>query len=262
MDVSISPASTMIALNGVEIALSRRGAGRPLFLLTNEDGSEANSPFVDALAREYEVLIPEAPGFGLSPDAERITTIDDIAYLYLDLLDCLKLRDVSLVGCSLGGWIAAEMATKTCQHLRSLALIAPYGIKVGGPYDRDIADLYTLSRAEIASRSYVDPAKAPDYATMDEASLASVARSRLATVRYCWEPYMHNPKLRDRLHRISVPTLVMWGERDGIVTPDYGRAYAAAISAARFERVPGAGHFPQLEQTEAVLATLGAFLKS
>ena len=260
MDVTLPNAPKMLTLNGIEIALTRRGSGRPLLLLTNEDGSETQSDFVDALARDHEVFIPEAPGFGASPDDERITGIDDISYLYLDLLDNLKLRDVALVGCSLGGWIAAEMATKTCQHLRSLTLIAPCGIKIGGPYDRDIADVHTLSRGDVLARTYADPAKAPDYATMDEAALAVVARNRLATVRYCWEPYMHNPKLLGRLHRISVPTLLLWGAKDGIVTPEYGRAYAATISGANFEQIARAGHLPHLEQTEATLAHLRAFL--
>jgi pimeloyl-ACP methyl ester carboxylesterase len=101
----------------------------------------------------------------------------------------------------------------------------------------------------------------PNYVAMDDAAVNIIARNRLATVRYCWDPYMHNPKLRDRLHRISAPTLVLWGERDGIVTPDYGRAYAAAIPGARFEAIAAAGHVPHLEQPEIVERTLRAFLQ-
>jgi pimeloyl-ACP methyl ester carboxylesterase len=153
---SLGGSTSSLTLNGVEIALTRRGAGAPLLLLPSEDGTEAGSPLVDALAKGFEVLIPDAPGFGASPDADRITTVDDIAYLYLDLIDRLKLRDVALVGFSLGGWIAAEMATKSCQNLRALALVAPYGIKIGGPFDRDIADIYYLSRDEVTARTYAD----------------------------------------------------------------------------------------------------------
>jgi pimeloyl-ACP methyl ester carboxylesterase len=262
MDATLPHPTETITLNGIEIAVTRRGKGAPVVLLTNEDGGETHSAFADALAASHEVIVPEAPGFGTSPDDERVTSIDDIAYLYLDLLDHLKLKDAILVGCSLGGWIAAEMATKTCQHLKSLTLIGSYGIKVGGPYDRDIADIYVLPKAEIARRTYADAAKAPDYAAMDEAAVTQVARNRLATVRYCWEPYMHNPKLKGRLHRILVPTVVLWGEQDGIVAPAYGRAFAAAIPGARFQAIPGAGHLPQLERPDDVLAGLGAFLKA
>ena len=260
MDVTLASSAQSVTLNGVEVAFTKRGSGTPLLLLTSEDGNETNSDFVDALVARYEVIMPEAPGFGASPDNDRITTIDDIAYLYLDLLDRMKLRDVAMVGCGLGGWIAAEIATKTCQHLRSLTLIGSYGIKIGGPYDRDIADIYVLSKGEVAKRTYADAAKAPDYAQMDEASLQIIARNRLATVRYCWEPYMHNPKLKDRLHRISVPTVVLWGDNDGIVTPDYGRALAAAIPGAQFDLVAAAGHLPHLERTDETLAKLSKFL--
>ena len=252
----------MMTLNGIDVAVTRQGSGKPLLLLTNEDGTEAGSPLVDALAANFEVIIPAAPGFGASPDNERITTVDDIAYLYLDLIDRLKLKDVALVGLSLGGWIAAEMATKNCQNLGRIALVDPYGIKIGGPYDRDIADIYVLSRDDLTARTYGDASRAPDFAAMDDDTVRTIARNRLATVRYCWEPYMHNPKLLGRLHRISVPTLVIWGEKDGIVTPAYGRAYAAAIPGAVFETMAGAGHLPQLEQPERAAAMLRDFLKN
>ena len=262
MDVSLTQSPSMMTLNGIDVAVTRQGSGAPLLLLTNEDGTEAGSKLVDLLAKDFEVIVPDAPGFGASPDDERLTNVDDIAYLYLDLIDHLKLRDVRLVGFSLGGWIAAEMATKSCQNLGRIALVDSYGIKIGGPYDRDIADIYVLPRDDLAARTYGDPSRAPDFATMDEAAVRVIARNRLATVRYCWEPYMHNPKLLGRLHRISVPTFVVWGEKDGIVTPAYGRAYAAAIPGAVFETMAGAGHLPQLEQPERAAAMLRDFLKN
>ncbi len=250
---------------GVEIEVIRKGTSgkaSPVLLLQSEDGLEAESEFVQALAREREVIIPNPPGFGDSPEVERITTIDDIAYLWLDLLDELDLRNVLVVGCSLGGWIAAEMATKSCERIGRLVLAGATGIKIGGPFARDIADIYALNKAELTARTYAEPAAAPDYAAMADTAVERIARNRLATVKFCWEPYMHNPKLKDRLHRIAVPTLVLWGASDRIVTSDYGRAYAAAIPGAKFEVIDGAGHLPQLEQPTKTLSVLSTFLGS
>ena len=249
---------------GVEIEVIRKGqAGKsPVLLLQSEDGLEADSSFVQSLARDREVFIPNPPGFGDSPEADRITTIDDIAYLWLDLLDALDLKNVLVVGCSLGGWIAAEMATKSCARIGRLVLAGATGIKLGGPFARDIADIYVLNKAELAARTYAEASAAPDYAAMSDAAVERIARNRLATVKFCWEPYMHNPKLKDRLHRVTVPTLVLWGASDRIVTPDYGRAYAAAIPGAKFEVIEGAGHLPQLEQPEKALSVLSTFLGS
>lgn len=247
-------------LHGVEIGLERRGRGRPLLVLPGEDGLELDMPFLDALARTRELIIPEAPGFGATPENARIESADDLAYLWLDLLDALDLTGLDAIGFSLGGWVLAEMATKSCARLGKLILVAPYGIKVGDAYTRDIADLFVLNKAEIAKRMWHDPAKAPDFAQMAEDKLTRIAQNRLATTKLAWEPYLHNPKLKDRLHRISRPTLVVWGESDGIVTPDYGRAYAAAIPGARFEAVAAAGHLPHAEQPDKVLTLVGGFL--
>jgi pimeloyl-ACP methyl ester carboxylesterase len=251
-----------VNLHGVEVALARRGHGAPLLFLQSEDGIEADAPLVDALARDFELIIPDPPGFGASPESPRITTIDDIAYLYLDLLDALDVTSIPVIGCSLGGWIAAEMATKSCERIGRIALIGAYGIKVGGTFARDIADIYVLSRTEVTARTYADGTRAPDYAAMDDAVVERIARNRLATVKYGWEPYMHNPKLKDRLHRIAVPALVLWGAQDRIVAPDYGRAYAAAIPGARFELIDAAGHLPHWEQPDRVVSSVRAFLGS
>lgn len=250
---------------GVEIEIIRKatsGNASPVLLLQSEDGLEVESEFMQALARDHEVFIPNPPGFGDSPEAERITTIDDIAYLWLDLLDELDLKNVLVMGCSLGGWIAAEMATKSCARIGRLVLAGATGIKIGGPFARDIADIYVLNKAELTTRTYADVSAAPDYAAMPDAAVERIARNRLATVKFCWEPYMHNPKLKDRLHRITVPTLVLWGANDRIVTTDYGRAYADAIPGAKLEVIEGAGHLPQLEQPTKTLCALSTFLGS
>ena len=100
-----------------------------------------------------------------------------------------------------------------------------------------------------------------DYPSMPESKLEIIARNRETTARFCWEPYMHHPRLRRRLHRIDVPTLVVWGEKDGIVTKDYGKAYAKAIPGAKFVAIANAAHFPHVEAPERFMKEVGAFIR-
>jgi pimeloyl-ACP methyl ester carboxylesterase len=191
-----------------------------------------------------------------------MTTVDDLAYFYLDLLDALKLDGAVVVGVQLGGWIAAEMAVKSTARIAKLVLADAVGIKPGGRETRDIADIYAITDKTLAELVYADPAKmAVESKTLPEGDLVSMARSRESTGRYAWSPYMHNPKLLGRLHRIDKPALVLWGEADRVATPDYGRAYAAAIPGARFETIAGAGQLPHLEQPEAFAHRVVEFIE-
>jgi pimeloyl-ACP methyl ester carboxylesterase len=253
----------LVDLGGVRLEVHRRGEGSPLLLLPGEEMLELEAPFLDELAADHELIIPAPPGFGRSERPDWITSPDDISYLYLDLVERLALRRLLVVGCSLGGWLAAELATKNASFIERLILVAPYGVKVGGPTDRDIADIWMLPRDRVMALKWFDPQKGRrDYRAMPEERLAIIARNSESFARFCWEPYMHNPELRHRLHRVTPPALLVWGENDGIVTPDYGRAYAAMIPGARFELIRAAGHYPHLEQPGEFIQRLRAFLQS
>ena len=180
-----------------------------------------------------------------------MTTVDDLAYFYLDLIEQLDLADTIVVGVSLGAWLAAEIAVKSTQRISHLVLANPVGIKISGRESRDIADIFALTEEQLAELAYFDPAVGKyDYKAMPEAEVRAVARNREATARYGWSPYMHDPKLKQRLHRIRVPTLILWGTADRIVARPYGQAYCAAIPGARFQAIERAGHFPHLEQPD------------
>ena len=250
-----------VKLGGITLEVERRGSGKPLLLLTGEEQFELEAPFVDELAKSYEVIIPSPPGFGNSERPDWITSPDDISYMYLDLIDELSLKDVIVVGFSLGGWIAAEMATKDDSAIAKLVLADAYGVKIGGPSDRDILDIWTSHPAKVAAAKWADPAKGErDYSKMSDEQLTIVARNIESFARFCWEPYMHNPKLKHRLHAIKVPTLLIWGEKDGVVAPSYGEGYAKLIPGARFTTVPGAGHYPQIEASDAFMSQLRGFI--
>jgi pimeloyl-ACP methyl ester carboxylesterase len=251
-----------ITVHDVKLEVVERGQGRPILFLHGEDGIDPQAPFLDLLANSGHVLAPSHPGFGHSPEVDWIDTVDDLSYLYLDFLAMQNLQDVIVIGCSLGGWIAAEMAVKSTERIAKLVLVAPVGIKVGDRETRDIPDIFALSPNEVARLKYHDPAFATvDHTKLSDAQLTAMARNREATVLYAWEPYFHNPKLRRRLRRIDVPTLLLWGTKDQFVTPGYyGAAYREAIPGARLETIERAGHLPHIEQPAAVVERVQVFL--
>jgi len=246
---------------GIRLELRRFGRGRPLLLLHSEEALECEPPFLDLLIVDREVIIPLPPGFGRSERPDWVSAPDDIAYVYLELIDRLKLGGVDVLGCSLGGWIALEMATKEPTVFSRMALVAPYGAKFGGPTERDIADIWMLPPAEVTRRKWFDPKKGErDYKAMPEERLSIIARNNESFARFCWEPYMHNPKLKHRLGRVKAKTLLLWGENDGIVTPAYGRAFAEHVPEASFVTIAQAGHYPHIEQPAEFMRHLRGFL--
>jgi pimeloyl-ACP methyl ester carboxylesterase len=259
--VAVKAAKELIALTGMKIEVERRGRGAPLMLLYSEEALELQAPLVDELAETHELLIVSPPGFGASERPLWLTDPNDLAFACLELADRLKLRDATVLGFSLGGWIAAEMAAMDDAFISKLVLVAPYGIKLGGPTDRDIADIWLTHPDRVQAMKWHDPKRgAQNFEAMRDEALAIIARNQETTARFCWRPYMHNPKLAHRLQRISVPTLLVWGESDCIVTPAYGRGYAGLIPGARLEVIPSAGHFPHLEEPRRFMAVLKAFI--
>ncbi|MDB5406849.1 MAG: alpha/beta hydrolase fold protein [Rhodospirillales bacterium] len=240
-----------VAVNGIEIEVIRRGAGRPLLFLHPGIGIAPEAPVLDYLAEGVEVIAPSHPGFGHSQLPATMTHIDDLAYFYLDFLETFDLREVIVVGVSFGAWIAAEVAVKSTERISRLVLADAVGVKIGDRTSRDIADIFAMTDTQFAEMAYHDPRVGQrDTTALSEAELLTMARNREATARFGWIPYMHDPKLKDRLHRVRVPTLVLWGESDRIVTPKYGRAFCDALPDARFELIELAGHFPHIEQPE------------
>jgi pimeloyl-ACP methyl ester carboxylesterase len=256
----IDAAPTSFSVGGLRIEMLERGHGRPLLFLHPEIGIEPSAAVLGELARGGRVIAPSHPGFGRSEIAKSMTSVDDLAYFYLDLLDALDLTDVVLIGVSLGGWIAAAIAIKTTQRISRLVLANPVGIKVSDRETRDMVDIWSISDAEFAALAYVDPRVGlRDYKAMADADVIAVARNREATARIAWSPYMHDPKLKGRLHRIGVPTLLLWGAGDRLLSEPYGRAYCAAIAGARFDTIERAGHFPHIEQPEEFARRVLAF---
>ena len=251
-----------IEIAGISVEALVAGAGPPLLFLHGGDYVAQNRPFIDRLAKNFRVIAPRPPGFGNTPRPPWFRSVGDIAYLCLDLLDRLDLRDATVVGSSFGGWVALETAVRSTARIGRLVLIDSLGVKFGDREERDIADVYALPADEVLRRTFSDPARfAPDYAALGDAELQAIARDREATALYGWKPYMHNPALVHWLHRITVPGLVLWGDKDGIVAPSYGEKLAASLPNAHFESIPGAAHYPQIEQPEAVADRIARFVQ-
>jgi pimeloyl-ACP methyl ester carboxylesterase len=250
-----------ISIAGVSLEVEERGDGPPLLFLHPGEGLQPQREWLDLLAQRFCVIAPHHPGWGNSSLPDWLSTVDDLAYLYLDLASTLGLEDAVLVGACFGGWIAAEMAVRDTRRFAHLALVDPLGIKVGGVTERDIADMHAIPRDEYVRLAWADPAKGErDLMQMPETELASIARGREAFARFGWKPYMHNPHLKRWLHRIDVPTLLLWGEQDGIVRPSYGEAWLTEIRGARMDVIANAGHFPHWEQPRGFADRIARFI--
>jgi pimeloyl-ACP methyl ester carboxylesterase len=249
-----------ITVSGVTLEIEEKGQGRPLLFLHPGEGLQPDRPWLDRLARHHRVIAPHHPGFGGSALPDWLGTVDDLAYLYLDLAASLQLQDAVLIGACFGGWVAAEIAVRNTQRFAGLLLSAPLGIKAGGVLDRDITDMHAIPRADFMRLAWADPAKGEiDYTQLPETELAAIARGREALCVFGWKPYMHNPRLKRWLHRIDIPTHLLWGEQDGIVSLAYGEAWKAEIPGATLETIPSAGHYPHWEQPDAFVRALLAF---
>lgn len=253
-------AAPFVSVNAIKTEMVRRGRGAPLLFLHPELGIAPDAPAIDRLAAKFDVVAPSLPGYGHTELPRSWSSVDDLAYFTLDLIETLDLREIVLVGVSIGGWVAAEVATKSTERIRTLVLANPSGIKTGGPTHRDMVDVFALPQKELEAAAFHDPSHArfdPKSASEDEVFVR--LRNRESTVLFGWSPYMYNPKLLGRLHRIKVPTLVLWGASDRIAPADYGRAYARAIPGARFETIERAGRFPHIEQPQEFASRIAAF---
>jgi pimeloyl-ACP methyl ester carboxylesterase len=255
-----SQSLTVDGLGPVDVTYTERGAGLRLFLVLHGGaGPQSVSGFADLLAESEHsrVITPTHPGFGGTARPEGLATIRGLATLYIALLDRLELTDVTVIGNSIGGWICAEMAVRGSTRIGCIVLVDAVGIQVPG---HPVADFFALTMDQVAEFSYHDPDKFRiDVSKMPPAQQAAMAGNRAALAVYGGTPSMGDPTLRERLKGVSVPTLVLWGESDRIVDPDYGRAYADAIPTARFQLLTRTGHVPQIESPELVLSAIRDF---
>jgi len=250
-----------VTVRGVRVEFTQCGRGRDILFLPSGFWLAEEHSFIEQLSKLGRVIAPTHPGFGDHDAPAQLTSVDDIAYLYLDLMDELDLQNVLLVGASFGGWVAAEMMVKGAERVESLALLSPFGVKAGAREERAITDIFATPDAKLAERTYVNPGHFQrELKDLDDRQLGRRVRSREALARYGWSPYMHDPKLPGRLHRVMVRSIVLRGAQDGMVSEACCRRYAESLSNAEFSAVKGAAHLPHVEQPEVVISHLSKLL--
>jgi pimeloyl-ACP methyl ester carboxylesterase len=259
--------TTIMKIAGIDLEVLDSGDGnaaksKPLLFLHSGMGYDPWQPFVEQVAKRRRVIAPSHPGFGKSSLPEWLDSIDDIAYLHLELLDRLGVEQADMVACSVGGWIGVEMASKAPQRFRKLALIGPVGVKLGSADKLDIPDVFAMPQADFDKLVYKDPTRVlPDFSKLPDEELAAIFRARETLALLVWEPWMHNTKLKRRLHRIGAPALFVRGDSDGLVSASYLDGYAKLLPNAQTMTIAGAGHLPHLEQPQALGAAIGDFLE-
>jgi len=254
----IEPTLSTITVCGASVPVKRAGAGATMLMLHGSGGAPRFLPAMQALAQKFEVIVPQAPGFGGGDPPAWLETVSDLANFYLDFLDTLDLRQVHLVGLSLGGWIAADLAVRNASRLASLTLVDAPGIHVAGI---EHLDPFLLSEEQAVRETYFEPKLADEAvarALVPENEDVRLANQRMVA-KLAWQPRYHDPQLQRWLHRIRIPTLILWGENDRLFPPAYGEAWHTAIAGSRIVVLPRCGHLPIQERPEAFVSIVTEF---
>lgn len=253
----------MVEVAGTRLELVRGGTGEPLLILHDELGHPGWLRFHETLAQHNTLYVPSHPGFGGSRRLDWIMNMRDLAGWYLEALDELELGQVSVIGFSFGGWLAAEMATMNPQQFKRLVLVGAAGIR---PPQGEILDMFLVVAKEYLAASYLDFANTPEFLrvcpdepTPEQAELWEVAREEAC--RLTWKPYMHYPALPHLLVRLKrLPTLIVWGGQDAIVPLSAAQVYQESIEGSRLVILDGCGHHPEIEKADEFVRLVTGFL--
>lgn len=254
------------------VQLRRGGSGDPLVYLHSAAGEGEGLVLFNELADSYDFYAPIFPGFGESEGIEQIDDIEDAVFHLLDLFDRLGLRSPAVMGLSLGGWMAAELATRYPERVSRLVLINPAGLYIEGA---PIKDIFGRSPAAMCEDLFYDKSHPVaqmmlqmDKTMADTANLAHLPfemleptlKAMAASARLGWNPYLHNPKLRRRLHRITAPTLVIRAVHDTLIPEPHAKAFAEEIPGAQYAEVPEVAHMITIERPDEVTRIVNEFL--
>jgi pimeloyl-ACP methyl ester carboxylesterase len=251
---------SVIDVRGCKLNVRRGGGGAPLLFLHGAQGLNGHEPGLEALAAEFDVIAPDHPGFGRSELAAAVDDVADLALFYLDLLDALQLDAVHLVGQCIGGWLALEIAIRNTARISSLVLVNSAGIRLKGVPRADMFvcsedDLLKLLFAGNGGAAWLQAWRAnPDVEDLYD-------RNRAAAARYSWSPRLCNPKLDRWLHRVDVPTHIVWGEAERVIPPAYAAALQRMIGGATLATLPGCAHLPHVEQPQAFAGEVSQFIR-
>ena len=251
----------MREISGCRVALKRGGNGPTLLYLHGAGGGSMVQPFMNELAREWTVIAPEHPGFGASDEPAWLDNIHDLAYFYLDFLEALDLREVTVFGASIGGWLALEIAVRDCSRLKALSLAGPSGIHVQG---LPKGDLFMWTPEERVRNLYFDQSIADRLLATPPSpeQVEAMMKGNFTVARLAWEPRLYDPHLHKWLHRIPVPVQILWGDHDRILPVGYAAQFAQLLPQARVDIIEDCGHLPQSEKPQEFLRRFREFTAS
>lgn len=241
------PSILEVSVGKSRIRVQQKGdSGETVLFLHGANGVSHWLPFFDGIAQGRRLLVPDHPGFGQSDDADVVRDMPDLAMFYLDLMDQLDLKQVHVVGHSLGAWLAAEIAVRNASRLKSLTLISAAGIRMKG---RPMGDIFIWSPDEAIRNLYHDQTLAERQLAQPVSSeqLDVLIRNRYAFAKLSWEPRGFNPALEKWLHRIKLPTQIVWGRQDKVIPADYSALWKEHLPQARVDLIDQCGHLPLVE---------------
>lgn len=245
MTDAVAHVDEYLAFPGGRVHLLRGGTGAPLLFLHAAGGAGQWLEFHELLARRFEVFAPDHPGFGGSDDLADVEAMDDLVFHYLDVIERLGLDRPHVVGASFGGWLAAELAVAAPHVIGSLTLLSPAGLRLP---EHPVTDLFFLTPPQLVTTLFHDPTRAAFPADPDIDAVLTAYRDQSALARFSWVPFLSNPKLERRLHRITAPTLVVWPSDDRLIPIAHGHRYAELIPSAGFTVVEDCGHAMYMER--------------
>ncbi len=252
-----------VKLDGTDLIVVEGGAGKPLLVLHEELGHPGWLKWHATLAKNRTILIPLHPGFGRTERAEWMLSIRDLAGFYSRYLKEQGLAPIDVIGFSLGGWIAAEMAAGNPGQFRRMVLVAPVGIR---PPRGEILDVFQMMAPQQLLTSVLDPAATPEFKELyggapGPEQFEAFEDARAQTARLAWTPYMFNPTLAHHLPvAAGLPTLIVWGRQDAVVPLSAGEAYRDAIPGSRLVTFDRCGHRLEIERTSEFIREVEAFL--
>jgi pimeloyl-ACP methyl ester carboxylesterase len=250
-----------MAGTAMELKIEELGKGRPVLVLHGGGGPATVVGLAAHLAERNHVLLPTHPGWNGIARPDWLDSIDDLAMLYLRELQRRHLAEVLVVGSSIGGWLGTEMAWRDLGGLiAGLVIVDGTGALIPS---EPSPDFFSLTPRGVAEHAYHNPDRFfVDPATLSAEQLAMMQANRATLKLIAGGPRAHDPKLLRRAGDVTIPVLAVWGDSDRIVTPGYGRAFAAAFPNARFELIAHAGHLPQIERPEATFAVVDGFVEA
>ena len=254
---------SIVDVAGTRVQLVKGGTGEPLLLLHGEMGHPGWLAVHEAFAQRFTVYVPSHPGFGTSDRLDWMMNMRDLAGWYRAALDELGLGQVNAIGFSLGGWLAAEMASMCPHQFKRLVLVGAMGIK---PPTGEIFDLFLETAKDYITASFLDPANTEEFQQIypDEPTAERVEELEVAREQACrlgWRPYMHYPALPQLLRGVKrLPTLIVWGRQDPIVPVSAAEVYQESIEGSRLAVLDDCGHHPEIERSEEFVRLVGEFL--